>query len=190
MTIVDTLNEMWTGLLEIMTQFVIPDWNAIIGMLPLLVFLGIVGPLLTLLPLGIVIYQLRKPRVKGVAFEEGPTVAAIGADGRADLPARTATLPARWTRSTRPGPPGASAARTPWPSSARCVGWAAWPWSTPARTAVSCSRSSHARSSCTVRHPGRSPAALRSPDAARSMIRDTATVAPQPVTAFARLLTR
>ncbi len=82
MTIVDTLNEMWTGLLEIMTQFVIPDWNAIIGMLPLLVFLGIVGPLLTLLPLGIVIYQLRKPRVKGVAFEEGPTVAAIGADGQ------------------------------------------------------------------------------------------------------------
>ena len=82
MTIVDTLNEMWTNLLEIMTQFVIPDWNAIIGMLPLLVFLGIVGPLLTLLPLGIVIYQLRKPRVKGVAFEEGPTVAAIGADGQ------------------------------------------------------------------------------------------------------------
>jgi hypothetical protein len=81
-TIVDTLNEMWTNLLEIMTQFVIPDWNAIIGMLPLLVFLGIVGPLLTLLPLGIVIYQLRKPRVKGVAFEEGPTVAAIGADGQ------------------------------------------------------------------------------------------------------------
>lgn len=81
MTIVDTLNEMWTNLLEIMTQFVIPDWNAIIGMLPLLVFLGIVGPLLTLLPLGIVIYQLRKPRVKGVAFEEGPAVAAIGADG-------------------------------------------------------------------------------------------------------------
>ena len=82
MTIVDTLNEMWTGLLEIMTQFVIPDWNAIIGLLPLLVFLGIVGPLLTLLPLGIVIYRLRKPRVKGVAFEEGPTVAAIGADGQ------------------------------------------------------------------------------------------------------------
>jgi hypothetical protein len=81
-TIIDTLNEMWTGLLEIMTQFVIPDWNAIIGLLPLLVFLGIVGPLLTLLPLGIVIYQLRKPRVKGVAFEEGPTVAAIGADGQ------------------------------------------------------------------------------------------------------------
>jgi hypothetical protein len=81
-TIVDTLNEIWTNLLEIMTRFVIPDWNAIIGMLPLLVFLGIVGPLLTLLPLGIVIYQLRKPRVKGVAFEEGPTVAAIGADGQ------------------------------------------------------------------------------------------------------------
>ena len=72
MTIVDTLNEMWTGLLEIMTQFVIPDWNAIIGLLPILIFLGIVGPLLTLLPLGIVIYQLRKPRVKGVALRGRP----------------------------------------------------------------------------------------------------------------------
>ena len=86
MTIVDTLNELWTGLLEIMSQFVIPDWNAIIGLLPLLIFLGIVGPLLTLLPLGIVIYQLRKPRVKGVRFEEGPTVAAIGADGQPIFP--------------------------------------------------------------------------------------------------------
>ena len=86
MTIVDRLNEMWTGLLEVMSQFIIPDWNAIIGLLPLLVFLGVVGPLLTFLPLGIVIYQLRKPRVKGVRFEEGPTVAAIGEDGQPVFP--------------------------------------------------------------------------------------------------------
>ena len=82
MTITETLNDLWSSILETMALFVIPDWNAIIGLLPLLVFLGIVGPLLTLLPLGILIYQARKPRVKGVRFEEGPTVAHIGEDGR------------------------------------------------------------------------------------------------------------
>jgi len=85
-TILDALNDLWNTILEITALFVIPDWNAVIGLLPILVFLGIVGPLLTLLPLGILIYQLRKPRVKGVRFEEGPTVAAIGADGRPIFP--------------------------------------------------------------------------------------------------------
>ena len=86
MTIVDALNDLWNSILEITAQFVIPDWNAIIALLPVLVFLGVVGPLLTFLPLGIVIYQLRKPRVKGVRFEEGPTVASIGEDGQPIFP--------------------------------------------------------------------------------------------------------
>ncbi len=86
MTILDTLNEMWSGLLQVMSQFIIPDWNAIIALLPLLIFLGVVAPLLTFLPLGIVIYQIRKPRVKGVRFEEGPTVASIGDDGQPIFP--------------------------------------------------------------------------------------------------------
>ena len=81
MTIVDSLNELWGTILKTISLFVIPDWNALIGLLPLLFFIGIIGPLMTLLPLGIVIYQVRKPRVKGVRVEEGPTVAAIGADG-------------------------------------------------------------------------------------------------------------
>lgn len=86
MTILDALNDLWSSILETMAMFVIPDWNAIIGLLPLLIFLGVVGPLLTLLPLGILIYQVRKPRVKGVRFEEGPRVAAIGEDGRPIFP--------------------------------------------------------------------------------------------------------
>jgi hypothetical protein len=85
-TIVDSLNELWNTILKTLALFVIPDWNAVIGLLPLLVFLGIVGPLMTLLPLGIVIYQARKPRVKGVRVEEGPRLAAIGEDGRPIFP--------------------------------------------------------------------------------------------------------
>jgi hypothetical protein len=85
-TIVDSLNELWSTILKTVSLFVIPDWNALIGLLPLLFFVGIIGPLMTLLPLGIVIYQVRKPRVKGILVEEGPTVAAIGADGAPIFP--------------------------------------------------------------------------------------------------------
>ena len=86
MTIVDSLNQLWNTILETMALFVIPDWNAIIGLLPILIFLGVVGPLITFLVLGILIYQVRKPRVKGVKFEEGPSVAQIGADGQPIFP--------------------------------------------------------------------------------------------------------
>ena len=86
MTIIDSLNELWSTILKTIALFVIPDWNAVIGLLPLLVFLGIVGPLMTLLPLGILIYQVRKPRVKGVRFEEGPRQAVTGEDGRPIFP--------------------------------------------------------------------------------------------------------
>lgn len=85
MTIIDTLNEVWNSILQIMAQFVIPDWNAIIGLLPLLVFVGLVGPLLTILPLGVLIYQIRKPRVK-VRVVEGPRIAEMGADGEPIFP--------------------------------------------------------------------------------------------------------
>jgi len=83
--LVDALNELWNTILEITSMFVIPDWGALINLMPVLIFLGVVGPLLTLLPLGILIYQVRKPRVK-VDFVEGPQLAAIGADGEPVFP--------------------------------------------------------------------------------------------------------
>lgn len=85
MTIIDALNDLWSTILQTLSLFVIPDWNAVIGLLPLLVFIGLVGPLLTFLPLGILIYQIRKPRVK-VKFEEGPVVAALDEGGQPIFP--------------------------------------------------------------------------------------------------------
>lgn len=86
MNLIDSLQQFWAGLLEFMTQFIIPDWSALIALLPVFVFLGIVGPLLTLVPLGILIYQARKPRVS-TRIVEGPRLAAIGADGEPIFPA-------------------------------------------------------------------------------------------------------
>jgi hypothetical protein len=84
-SIADALNDLWNTILGITSQFVIPDWNAVIGLLPILIFLGVIGPLLTLLPLGILIYQFRKPRVK-VALIEGARIAETGTDGQPIFP--------------------------------------------------------------------------------------------------------
>ena len=85
MTIIDALNEIWTTILNVTALFVIPDWNALVGLLPVFILIGVVGPFITFTMLGSVIYMVRKPRVK-VQFEEGPRVAELGNDGRPIFP--------------------------------------------------------------------------------------------------------
>ncbi len=85
MNIVDGLNGIWTQILDIASVFILPDWGGLIGLLPILIFLGVVGPLVTILLLGTLVYQARKPRVK-VAFEEGPRMAEIDSAGEPIFP--------------------------------------------------------------------------------------------------------
>ena len=85
MSLVDTLNEIWNQILEITSLFVIPDWGALIGLMPILIFLGVVGPLITFLTLGILGYQIAKPRTK-VSFVEGPRHADHDTTGEAIYP--------------------------------------------------------------------------------------------------------
>ena len=80
MNIVDLLNQIWTQILDILSIFVMPDWSFVIGLLPILVLLGLVGPFLTGLAIGTAVYLVTKPRVK-VAFEEGPRLAEIDPGG-------------------------------------------------------------------------------------------------------------
>ena len=77
MSLIDALNQIWNQILQITSLFVIPDWGALIGLLPVFIFLGVVGPLMTLLPLGILVYQVRKPRAN-VDFVERPLEASRG----------------------------------------------------------------------------------------------------------------
>jgi hypothetical protein len=84
-TIVDQLNEFWSSALDTLTMFVIPDWGALIGLLPIFIFVGVVGPFLTFTVLGSLLYQVRKPRVK-LAFEEGPRLAELNAEGAPIFP--------------------------------------------------------------------------------------------------------
>ena len=85
MSVIDSLNGFWNTILDITKLFVIPDWGSVIGLFPLLIFLGIVGPLLTFTLLGVFVYQVAKPRTS-VRVEEGPQVARLGADGQPIFP--------------------------------------------------------------------------------------------------------
>jgi hypothetical protein len=83
--IVDTLNQIWTSILQVMAIFVTPDWNFLIQTLPYMIFIGVIGPFLTFTALGSLIYLARKPRAK-VTFVEGPRLAEIASDGQAIFP--------------------------------------------------------------------------------------------------------
>lgn len=85
MNIIEALNGLWNTILEFTQMFVIPDWTAVIGLLPLLIFLGVVGPLITFTMLGILAYQATKPRTS-MKIEEGAQLARVGADGRPIFP--------------------------------------------------------------------------------------------------------
>jgi hypothetical protein len=83
--LVDVLNGVWNQILEITSLFLMPDWGAVIGLLPVLIVLGLVAPFLTFVALGTVIYLLRKPRIR-VSYEEGPRVADLGPGGEPLFP--------------------------------------------------------------------------------------------------------
>ena len=79
--LIDALEGLWNTILDVTSMFVMPDWNSVIALLPLLIFLGVVGPLITFFLLGTFIYQVRKPRVK-VSYEEGPKQALLDEGGQ------------------------------------------------------------------------------------------------------------
>jgi len=83
--IIDVLNQIWTQILEITSIFLMPDWTFVVSLLPIVILLGLVGPFLTGLAIGTVVYLVMKPRVK-VAFEEGPRVAELGPGGEPIYP--------------------------------------------------------------------------------------------------------
>jgi hypothetical protein len=84
--IIDTLNQWWTALIEFTSHLVVPDWGALVGLLPIFLLVGVVGPILTLLVLAWFIYMVRKPRLK-VAFADPRRPAQLDAEGEPVYPA-------------------------------------------------------------------------------------------------------
>jgi hypothetical protein len=85
-TVLDQISHLWSDLLGFISKLVIPDWSALIGLLPLIVLIGLVGPLLSLAVLAWLGYGVTKPRVK-VRYDEGTKVAPRDHLGRPIVPA-------------------------------------------------------------------------------------------------------
>jgi hypothetical protein len=83
--IIDQLNQIWTGLLEFTAKFVIPAWGELINLLPILLLIGVVGPILTILAIAWLRYAILKPRVTA-GFVDLRRPAEIGADGEPIFP--------------------------------------------------------------------------------------------------------
>ncbi len=76
----DAIGQLFNGLIELLRPIVIPDWGALIDLLPVFLLFGVVGPIVTLLILGWFIYLVTKPRDR-IPYAEPAPVAARLVDG-------------------------------------------------------------------------------------------------------------
>jgi hypothetical protein len=83
--IVDTLNQIWTNILLFSAQFVTPDWGRLIGLIPIILVLLVVGPIVTILALFWLRYGALRPR-RHVAFADPRRPAELDADGNSVFP--------------------------------------------------------------------------------------------------------
>ena len=78
MTVLETIQAIWQSFLDFISMFVIPDWGALIQLLPVFLVLFVLGPILSLGALVWLVYFLRKPRAP-LASDPEPVAAPIGA---------------------------------------------------------------------------------------------------------------
>jgi hypothetical protein len=53
---------LWTQFLQLLAKIIIPDWGTVIAVLPILLVLGVLGPVMTLLAVGWIAAALRDRR--------------------------------------------------------------------------------------------------------------------------------
>jgi hypothetical protein len=83
--IIETLQRLWNDLVTFSGTFVTPDWGALIGLLPVFLLVGVVGPLLTLIVLFWLRYGLVRPRLR-VAYADTRRPAPLDAAGKPVFP--------------------------------------------------------------------------------------------------------
>lgn len=82
---IDQLQQMFNSLVEFSATFVTPDWGQLIGLLPVLLLIGVVGPLLTLIALFWFRYLVVRPGVT-VAWADPRRPAPLDASGSPVFP--------------------------------------------------------------------------------------------------------
>jgi hypothetical protein len=73
----DAIGQLGQRILDLLHPIILPDWSALIGLLPVLLLLGVVGPIVTLLVLGWIVYGLRRPRARIPYVEPAPVPAQL-----------------------------------------------------------------------------------------------------------------
>ena len=87
----DAIGRIFQGFIDFLQPILIPDWRALIDLLPIFLLIGVVGPLLSLLIFGWVIYVLGKPRSRIPYVDPQPQLARI-VDGEPVYPVGRAVL--------------------------------------------------------------------------------------------------
>jgi hypothetical protein len=105
----DAIGQIFQGVITFLTPILIPDWRALINLLPVFLLIGVVGPLMSLLVLGWFVYIAGKPRSRIPYTEPAPYLAPI-VDGERAFPtgepycaADGLVYPAGTTRCDRDG---------------------------------------------------------------------------------------
>ena len=71
----------WTAFLDWLQTILVPDWNGLIQLLPLLIIVGLTGPILSLLALYWFFVAAKTPRGKVSVDDVQPQPAAVGEGG-------------------------------------------------------------------------------------------------------------
>jgi hypothetical protein len=82
----DAIGQIFQHVIDFLTPILIPDWKALINLLPVFLVIGVVGPLLSLLVLGWVLYILGKPRSR-IPYSDPQAHLAELVDGQPVYPA-------------------------------------------------------------------------------------------------------
>lgn len=83
----------WTAFLQWLQTIIIPDWNGLIALLPLMLIVGVIGPGLSLIALYWVYVQVTNRRGKVRVGDPEPVAVAQLADGSYDYPANAPYCP-------------------------------------------------------------------------------------------------
>jgi hypothetical protein len=73
----DAIGQLFQHVIDALQPILIPDWRALIDLLPIFLVIGVVGPLLSLLVLGWFIYIVRRPRSRIPYTDPQPRAAEI-----------------------------------------------------------------------------------------------------------------
>lgn len=73
----DAIGQLFQSVIDFLNPILIPDWRALIDLLPIFLVIGVVGPIMSLLMLGWFVYFVGKPRSRVAYVAPEPQPARI-----------------------------------------------------------------------------------------------------------------